>query len=151
MNFVNYAHRGASSYAPENTMSSFKKAFQLGSNGIELDLQKTKDGKLVIFYDKEIDKKSNGTGKISDYTYNELLELDFGSWFGKEFKNEKIVLFEDFMKSVSDKNLILAIELKEEGIEKDTLEIIDKYYNKANIFITSYIMLYQMLENSITI
>ena len=93
MNFFNYAHRGASSYAPANTMSSFKKAFQLGSNGIELDLKKTKDGKLVIFYDKEIDKKSNGTGKISDYTYNELLELDFGSWFGKEFKNEKIVLF----------------------------------------------------------
>ncbi len=145
MNFVNYAHRGASSYAPENTMSSFKKAFQLGSNGIELDLQKTKDGKLVIFHDKEIDKKSNGTGKISDYTYNELLEFDFGSWFGKEFKNEKIVLFEDFMKSVSDKNLILAIELKEEGIEKDTLEIIDKYYNKANIFITSF--LYNALSN----
>jgi len=91
MNFVNYAHRGASAYAPENTMSSFKKAFQLGSNGIELDLQKTKDGKIVIFHDKEIDKKSNGTGKISDYTYNELLEFDFGSWFGKEFKNEKIV------------------------------------------------------------
>ena len=145
MNFVNYAHRGASSYAPENTMSSFKKAFQLGSNGIELDLQKTKDGKLVIFHDKEIDKKSNGTGKISDYTYNELLELDFGSWFGKEFKNEKIVLFEDFMKSVSDKNLILAIELKEEGIEKDTLEIINKYYNKDNIFITSF--LYNALSN----
>jgi len=145
MNFVNYAHRGASAYAPENTMSSFKKAFQLGSNGIELDLQKTKDGKIVIFHDKEIDKKSNGTGKISDYTYNELLEFDFGSWFGKEFKNEKIVLFEDFMKSVSDKNLILAIELKEEGIEKDTLEIIDKYYNKANIFITSF--LYNALSN----
>ena len=145
MNFVNYAHRGASSYAPENTMSSFKKAFQLGSNGIELDLQKTKDGKLVIFHDKEIDKKSNGTGKISDYTYNELLELDFGSWFGKEFKNEKIVLFEDFMKSISDKNLILAIELKEEGIEKDTLEIINKYYNKDNIFITSF--LYNALSN----
>lgn len=145
MNFINYAHRGASAYAPENTMSSFKKAFQLGSNGIELDLQKTKDGKIVIFHDKEIDKKSNGTGKISDYTYNELLELDFGSWFGKEFKNEKIVLFEDFMKSVSDKNLILAIELKEEGIEKDTLEIINKYYNKDNIFITSF--LYNALSN----
>lgn len=145
MNFVNYAHRGASAYAPENTMSSFKKAFQLGSNGIELDLQKTKDGKIIIFHDKEIDKKSNGTGKISDYTYNELLEFDFGSWFGKEFKNEKIVLFEDFMKSVSDKNLILAIELKEEGIEKDTLEIINKYYNKDNIFITSF--LYNALSN----
>ena len=137
--FVNYAHRGASAYAPENTMSAFKKAFQIGANGIELDLQRTKDGKIIIFHDDKIDKKSNGTGKISDYTYKELLEFDFGSWFSKEFENERIVLFDDFMKEVSDKNLILAIELKEEGIEKETLEIINEYYNKDNIFITSFI------------
>lgn len=78
-NFINYAHRGASAYAPENTMSSFKKAIQLGANGIELDLQQTKDGKIVIFHDKVIDKKSNGKGKIEDYTYQELYKLDFGS------------------------------------------------------------------------
>lgn len=137
--FVNYAHRGASAYAPENTMAAFKKAFQIGANGIELDLQRTKDGKIVIFHDDKIDKKSNGTGKISDYTYKELLEFDFGIWFSKEFENERIVLFDDFMKEVSDKNLILAIELKEEGIEKETLEIINEYYNKDNIFITSFI------------
>lgn len=137
--FVNYAHRGASAYAPENTMAAFKKAFQIGANGIELDLQKTKDEKIVIFHDDKIDEKSNGTGKISDYTYKELLEFDFGSWFSEEFENEKIVLFEDFMKEVSSKDLILAIELKEEGIEKETLEIIKKYYNKANVFITSFI------------
>ena len=125
--FVNYAHRGASAYAPENTMAAFKKAFQIGTNGIELDLQKTKDEKIVIFHDDKIDEKSNGTGKISDYTYKELLEFDFGSWFSEEFENEKIVLFEDFMKEVSSKDLILAIELKEEGIEKETLEIIKKY------------------------
>ena len=137
--FVNYAHRGASAYAPENTMAAFKKAFQIGTNGIELDLQKTKDEKIVIFHDDKIDEKSNGKGKISDYTYKELLEFDFGSWFSEEFENEKIVLFEDFMKEVSSKDLILAIELKEEGIEKETLEIIKKYYNKANVFITSFI------------
>lgn len=137
--FVNYAHRGASAYAPENTMVAFKKAFQIGANGIELDLQRTKDGKIVIFHDNKIDKKSNGTGKISDYTYKELLEFDFGSWFSKEFENERIVWFDDFMKEVSNKNLILAIELKEEGIEKETLEIINEYYNKDNIFITSFI------------
>lgn len=137
--FVNYAHRGASAYAPENTMAAFKKAFQIGTNGIELDLQKTKDEKIVIFHDDKIDEKSNGTGKISDYTYKELLEFDFGSWFSEEFENEKIVLFEDFMKEISSKDLILAIELKEEGIEKETLEIIKKYYNKANVFITSFI------------
>ena len=58
--FINYAHRGASAYAPENTMSAFKKAFEIGANGIELDLQKTKDDKIVIFHDDRIDKKSNG-------------------------------------------------------------------------------------------
>ena len=137
--FINYAHRGASDYAPENTMSAFRKAIELKANGIELDLQKTKDGKIVIFHDDFIDKKSNGIGTISDYTYNELLKFDFGSWFSEEFENEKIVLFEDFMKEVSSKDLILAIELKEEGIEKETLEIIKKYYNKANVFITSFI------------
>ena len=143
--FVNYAHRGASAYAPENTMAAFKKAFQIGTNGIELDLQKTKDGKIVIFHDNKIDNKSNKTGKISDYTYKELSQFDFGSWFSKEFENEKIVLFDDFMKEVSNKNLILAIELKEEGIEKEALEIINEYYNKDNIFITSFI--YNALSN----
>ena len=108
--FINYAHRGASDYAPENTMSAFRKAIELKANGIELDLQKTKDGKIVIFHDDFIDKKSNGIGTISDYTYNELLKFDFGSWFSEEFENEKIVLFQDFMKEVSSKDLILAIE-----------------------------------------
>lgn len=136
--FINYAHRGASAYAPENTMSAFKKAFAIGANGIELDLQKTKDDKIVIFHDDRIDKKSNGTGKISDYTYNELLKLDFGSWFSTEYKNEKIVLFEDFMKEVSNRDLVLAIELKEENIEKQTLEIIKKYYDINSVYITSF-------------
>lgn len=96
--FINYAHRGASDYAPENTMSAFRKAIELKANGIELDLQKTKDGKIVIFHDDFIDKKSNGIGTISDYTYNELLKFDFGSWFDLKYKDEKIVLFEEFAK-----------------------------------------------------
>ncbi len=137
--FINYAHRGASAYAPENTMSAFKKAFEIGANGIELDLQKTKDNKIVIFHDERIDKKSNGTGKIADYTYKELLKLDFGSWFSTKYKDEKIVLFEDFMKEVQNRNLVLAIELKDENIEKQTLEIIKKYYDSHNVYITSFI------------
>ena len=136
--FVNYAHRGASAYAPENTMTSFRKALQLGANGIELDLQQTKDGKIVIFHDKNIDKKSNGKGKISDYTYKELLDFDFGSWFNLKFKNEKIVLFEDFAKEFLSKELTFAIELKQEGIEKDTLDIVKKYATHDDIYITSF-------------
>lgn len=143
--FINYAHRGASAYAPENTMPAFKKAIELQATGIELDLQKTKDGKIVIFHDKKLDKHSNGTGKISDYTYQELLAFDFGSWFDEKYKDEKIMLFEDFAKEFLSKKLTFAIELKQVGIEKDTLEIIKKYAIHDNIYITSFE--YKSLEN----
>ena len=84
--FINYAHRGASAYAPENTMSAFEKAVELKANGIELDLQKTKDGKIVIFHDDFIDKNNctmelNGHS-ISDLYYELLLK-----------ENEKISIF----------------------------------------------------------
>ncbi len=143
--FIIYAHRGASAYAPENTKVAFEKAIELKANGIELDLQKTKDGKIVIFHDDYIDKKSNGTGKIEEYTYQELLELDFGIWFDNKYKNEKIVLFEDFARDYLDKDLTFAIELKVLGIEKETLEIINKYKVHNNIYITSF--LYEALAN----
>lgn len=143
--FIIYAHRGASAYAPENTKVAFEKAIELNANGIELDLQKTKDGKIVIFHDDYIDKKSNGTGKIEEHTYQELLELDFGIWFDNKYKNEKIVLFEDFARDYLDKDLTFAIELKVLGIEKETLEIINKYKVHNNIYITSF--LYEALEN----
>lgn len=132
--FINYAHRGASAYAPENTMISFKKGIELGANGIELDLQKTKDNKIVIFHDGFIDKKSNGKGKIEDYTYSELYKLDFGSWFDEKYKGEHIVLFEDFAKEYFNKGLTLAIELKVEEIESEVLEIINKYEKNDDIY-----------------
>lgn len=144
-NFINYAHRGASAYAPENTMSSFIKGVELGANGIELDLQKTKDNKIVIFHDDYIDNKSNGSGRIEDYTYDDLYKFDFGSWFDKKFNGEHIVLFEDFAKKFLNKDLTFAIELKVEGIEKETLEIINKYKKHDNIYITSF--LYEALQN----
>lgn len=143
--YIIYAHRGASVYAPENTKAAFEKAIELKANGIELDLQKTKDGKIVIFHDDYIDKKSNGTGKIEEHTYQELLKLDFGSWFDNKYKNEKIVLFEDFARDYLKKDLTFAIELKVLGIEKETLEIINKYKVHNKIYITSF--LYDALEN----
>lgn len=143
--FINYAHRGASHYAPENTMSSFRLGVEMGANGIELDLQKTKDGKIVIFHDDTIDNKSNGTGKIADYTYDELLQMDFGSWKDAKYAGEKIVLFEDFAKEFFPMNLTFAIELKVIGIEKEVVEIIRKYQMYENIYISSF--MYEALEN----
>lgn len=142
---INYAHRGASSYAPENTISSFDLGIKMLANGIELDLQKTKDGKIVIFHDDVLDNKSNCKGKIEDYTYEELLKYDFGSWFDEKYKNEKIVLFEDFAKKYFDKKLTFAIELKGVGFEQEATDIINKFKRHNNYYISSF--KYEALEN----
>ena len=136
--FVNYAHRGASHYAPQNTRTSFLLGVEMQANGIELDLQKTKDGQIVIFHDETIEQLSNGTGRIADYTYEELLKLDFGSWKDAKFAGEPIMLFEDFAKEFLPMDLTFAIELKVGNIEKETLAIIRRYKTHENIYVSSF-------------
>ena len=75
-NFINYAHRGASEYYPENTALSFRKGLEMGANGIETDVQKTKDGVVVLFHDDTLNRVTGKSGSIADYTYSELLEFD---------------------------------------------------------------------------
>ena len=136
--FVNYAHRGASHYAPENTLPSFELGLSMGANGIETDLQETRDGKLVIFHDRTIDDKSNGTGAIKDYTYEELLTLDFGGWKEERFAGTPIMLFEDFAKKFLPLEITFAIELKVTGIAEKALAIMKQYGNMDNIFVSSF-------------
>jgi len=71
------AHRGASAYAPENTMAAFELARQMGAGGIELDVQLTKDGKIVVIHDLTIDRTSNGKGVVSEMTLEELRQYDY--------------------------------------------------------------------------
>ena len=67
----NFAHRGFSGKYPENTMLAFQKAIEVGADGIELDVQLTKDGELVIIHDETIDRTTDGKGYVIDYTYEE--------------------------------------------------------------------------------
>jgi len=126
------AHRGASAYAPENTMSAFRKALSLGAEGIELDVHMTRDGHVVVIHDDKIDRTSNGKGFVKDYSLNELREFDFGSWFGKEFEGEKIPLLEDVLDLLKGWTGLLNIEIKSgptlhSGIEEKVADIIKKY------------------------
>lgn len=119
-----YSHRGESNYAPENTMSAFYLAQFVNSDGIECDVRKTKDDVLVIIHDRTVDRTSNSTGKISDFTYKELLKMDFGN---DKFKCEKIVRLEDFLKYFSQKQMYIFLELKENGYEEDIVRLVNKY------------------------
>ncbi|MGL4971324.1 MAG: glycerophosphodiester phosphodiesterase family protein, partial [Cetobacterium sp.] len=107
------AHRGASGTAPENTIAAFKKAIIDGCDGFEFDVQQTKDGKLVVFHDWTLERTSNGKGYVREHTLDELKELDAGSWFGEEFKGEKIPTLEETLDLIPD-NMLINIELKEE-------------------------------------
>lgn len=78
------AHRGASGYAPEHTMESYKLAKELGADYLEIDLQMTKDGQLVAMHDETVDRTTDGEGFVSDFTLEELKQLDAGSWFNEE-------------------------------------------------------------------
>ncbi|MGV2685769.1 glycerophosphodiester phosphodiesterase, partial [Clostridium perfringens] len=78
--WVNIAHRGASGYAPENTMASFVKALDVGADMLELDVQLSKDGQVVVIHDSTVERTTNGEGEVGDLTFEELRMLDAGSW-----------------------------------------------------------------------
>ena len=91
------AHRGASYLAPENTLTAFKKAMEIGADGVEMDVQQTIDAGLVIHHDYMIDLHTDISGKIYDMTMGDLKELDFGSWKGPEYAGEQIPTLEEVL------------------------------------------------------
>ena len=123
---INYAHRGASEYAPENTLSSFYLGMIQGANGIETDVHRTKDGVLVLFHDDTLDRVSDGVGKISDYTFEELRKVKI---YGNSTIGfyDRIVTLREFLEKFSQYDIRFAIELKEEGVEEDTLNMINEF------------------------
>lgn len=77
------AHRGASSYAPENTMPAFEKAREIGSDIIEFDVHLSRDGRCVVLHDEFLDRTTEAQGPIWEYNWDELKRLDAGSWFDR--------------------------------------------------------------------
>ncbi|MCL7931061.1 glycerophosphodiester phosphodiesterase [Halomonas llamarensis] len=88
------AHRGASGHAPESTMAAYELAHEWGADYLELDVQITADGELVVFHDDTIDRTSDGKGEINDYTLEELKALDTGTWFNEENPDSADTAFE---------------------------------------------------------
>ncbi|MEQ8473960.1 MAG: glycerophosphodiester phosphodiesterase family protein [Marinoscillum sp.] len=106
------AHKGASGIAPENTMASFKLALEMGVDMIELDVRNTHDEQIIVFHDQTLDRTTNGTGDVHDYTLAEIRELDAGSWFGNaKYAGEKVPTLKEVLDYINGRCKVL-IEIK---------------------------------------
>ncbi|KKE80690.1 MULTISPECIES: glycerophosphodiester phosphodiesterase [Bacillaceae] len=119
-----YAHRGASKYAPENTLPAFELAYEMKADGIETDVQLTKDEIPILIHDENVKRTTNGIGFVKDFTFAEIQELDAGSWFSKKYTGTPIMSLEEFLNWIKFKPLYLNIELKNNKIDYEYIESI---------------------------
>jgi glycerophosphoryl diester phosphodiesterase len=125
---VNIAHRGASAFAPENTMAAFEKAVELGADVLELDLHLTRDNELVVIHDDLLDRTTDGRGPVHEASLKDLKRLDAGLWFGQGFVGQRIPTLAEVLDRFAGK-VPLALEIKAgstffPGIEEKVVSIL---------------------------
>ena len=139
--FMNIAHRGASSYAPENTFAAYDKALAMGVNHVELDVHLTRDGQIVVIHDDTLDRTTNGHGRVADFTLEELRALDAGSWFGPEYEGEQIRSLGETLERYKGR-LHFHIEIKQReiagGLARRTIDMVRGYGLTNSVTITSF-------------
>lgn len=137
-----WAHRGASGHAPENTLDAFALAAELKADGVELDVQFTKDRQLVVIHDERIDRTSDGTGFVSAMTLEELRKYDYNKTH-PEFPHCDIPTLEDVFKLLKPTGLSINIELKTginfyPGIESAVIELVERYGLEDRVIYSSF-------------
>lgn len=134
---INYAHRGASEYAPENTLSSFYLGLLQGANGIETDVQRTKDGYLVLFHDDTMERTTDAIGEIKDYTLEELKNVKV---IGNNTTGyyDRIVTLREFFTKFAQYNINFAIELKVDNTECEIVDLIKEFNIEDRTTVTSF-------------
>ena len=111
-------HRGMKSFYPENTLLSFKKALESKVDMLEFDLNLTKDRQVVVIHDNTLERTTNGTGFVHDFTLREIKQLDAGKWFAAEFAGLKIPTLQEFCEFIAPYGeLLLNVEIKEKTHE----------------------------------
>jgi len=131
---INTAHRGAMGYAPENTLAAFRLGVELGSDLIEADVQRSKDGVLVLMHDTTLSRTTDveqvfpdrAPWLVSDFTYEEIQQLDAGSWFSEEYAGEPVPTLAEMVRLVRPSRAGILMELKSPalypGIEEQVAE-----------------------------
>ncbi|MCT7355227.1 glycerophosphodiester phosphodiesterase family protein [Streptomyces sp. 15-116A] len=150
------AHRGASAYAPENTLAAVDKAAQLGIEWVENDVQRTKDGELVVLHDDSLRRTTDveevfpdrAPWKVKDFTAAEIARLDAGSWFAPAYAGARVPTLEQFVDRVERHHQKLLLEIKNPqlypGIERETLKLLsnegwlDRDHTRNRLIVQSF-------------
>lgn len=137
-----FAHRGASAYAPENTLAAFELAVVQNADAIELDVKLSSDDQVVVIHDQSVDRTTNGKGRVKDMPLAALRELDAGSHFDVAYKGESIPTLAQVLETVGRK-LFINIELTNYSSPSDSLplrvsELIHSFGLAENILLSSF-------------
>ncbi|MGN6544312.1 MAG: glycerophosphodiester phosphodiesterase [Aureliella sp.] len=119
------AHRGLLRHAPENTLANFRACLEL-QLGFEFDVARTKDGQLVCIHDDTVDRTTDGRGKVSEMTLEEIQRLDAGSWFDPKFAGQHVPTVKEVLQLVAQhrqQNVLIAVDLKAADVERDVVKL----------------------------
>lgn len=135
------AHRGASAYAPENTLAAFNLAFEMGADGVELDVSLTQDGVPVVLHDDTVDRTTNGRGAINQMTLAQAQQLDASNRMEK-YRGEKIPTLEAVLRAIGARGIVNIelknLTLKYDGVEAATLAAIENAGARDRVITSSF-------------
>lgn len=138
------AHRGGSLEAPENTLAAFRHAIDLGMKFVELDVQMSRDGELMVIHDETVDRTTDGHGAVGSHTFEELRKLDAGTHFGPQFAGERIPTLREVLELCTDAGVGVVVEIKSpelyEGMVEKTVALIGEMWTRGaeNIWCISF-------------
>ena len=137
--FMVIAHRGASSYAPENTLAAFDLAIEMGVSHIELDVHTTRDGHVVVIHDDTADRTTNGSGPVTSHSLAELTALDAGTWFDQRFAGQRIpTLAAVFERYKGRAHIHTEIKGHSADLSRATVDLVRRHGMAEQVTITSF-------------
>ena len=134
---IRIAHRGASGSAPENTLAAFKKAIEIGVDGVELDLHGTADGEVVVIHDPSLDRTTNQCGDVNQTTLERIRRADAGGWFAPEFVGESVPTLVEALECIG-KKAIAVLEIKDPLIAETVVAKIHETHTRDITLIISF-------------
>ena len=133
------AHRGASSYAPENTFAAFDLAIRMGVSHLELDVHSTVDDHIVVIHDDTLDRTTAGSGPVASHSLAALATLDAGSWFGETFSGERIPRFADVLERYKGRaHIHTEIKGRSAHLVERTVDLVRRHGMVDQVTITSF-------------